>query len=194
MIQIKCRYTQKVLWEGEAESVMNAVVKAVKERAYLSGADLRRADLRDANLSDANLSGANLSGANLSGADLSDANLSDIKEDYFKKLALQPKEVSGLYKAIIDGLINGSTYSGDCACFVGTIANVAHVNYKFLPNLKPDSSSLTEKWYLAIKKGDTPENSSVSKITAEWTEEFMRENGIAVPTRKVIWSDGGESE
>ena len=100
--QIKHRFTEAVLHEGDYVSILEAVSGAIKagadlsganlyganlSGADLSGANLYGADLSDANLSDANLSrvnlyGANLSrvnlyGANLSGADLSDANLSD---------------------------------------------------------------------------------------------------------------------
>ena len=56
-----------VLYRGDsAESLREAVIAAVREGAYLSGANLR----------DAYLSGADLSGADLSCADLRDANLS----------------------------------------------------------------------------------------------------------------------
>jgi len=85
------RWKGVVLWQGEAESVKDALHKALASGANLSGAnlsganlsganlygaDLYRANLYGANLSGADLSGANLSGANLSGADLSGANLS----------------------------------------------------------------------------------------------------------------------
>ena len=95
-IKIKNRFTKKVIYFGEFDSIRDCVVSAVNSRANLyvanlsganlsgadlsgadlSGADLSGADLSRANLSGANLSGANLSGANLSGADLSGANLS----------------------------------------------------------------------------------------------------------------------
>ena len=192
MIEIRNRYTGEILYTVDAETLREAVIKLVKEDADLRGADLRGADLRDADLRDANLQGANLQGAYLRDANLRDANLrgvnlKEIKKDYFERLALQPKEVQGLYKAILDGRIDGSSYSGECACFVGTVAKVAGVNYDELVNLKPDGSSPTERWYLGIRKGDTPENSPVSAITADWTKEFMEANGIAVPVRKVVW-------
>ena len=135
----------------------------------------------------ANLYGANLYGANLSGADLGGADLSGVKEDYLMRLAMAKNEVQFLYKAILDGKINGELYEGDCACFVGTIAKACNKNYKELDILKPDSNSLTEKWFMIIKKGDNPENSQISAITKEWTEEFMVKNNIPIPTRKVIW-------
>ena len=76
MIQIKCRFTAKVLFEADAPTIKAALDIAVLSRANLSGANLSRANLYGANLSGANLSRANLYGANLSGADLSRANLS----------------------------------------------------------------------------------------------------------------------
>ena len=80
-IQIKHRYTDDVLHEGDYNSILEALGGAIKtgasiSGANLSGANLSRADLYGANLSGANLSRANLSGANLYGANLSGANLS----------------------------------------------------------------------------------------------------------------------
>lgn len=57
-IQIKHRYTEAILHEGDYNSILDALSAAIK-----SGADLR-----GANLSGANLGGAKLSGANLTGA------------------------------------------------------------------------------------------------------------------------------
>jgi hypothetical protein len=70
-IQILNRYTDAVLYEGEHETLRDAVCAAIANRA-----DLRSADLSGAYLSGADLSGANLSGADLSGADLRSADLS----------------------------------------------------------------------------------------------------------------------
>jgi hypothetical protein len=93
-MQIKNRFTDAVIYEGEFASIRLCVEAAVRSGAnlsganlyganlsgaYLSGADLYGANLSRANLSRANLSGANLSGANLSGADLYGANLSGAK-------------------------------------------------------------------------------------------------------------------
>ena len=64
-----------VLFTTEAESIKDALLKALKEGADLRSADLRSADLRSADLYGANLYGANLKGANLEGANLYGANL-----------------------------------------------------------------------------------------------------------------------
>ena len=170
--------------------------------ANLSGADLSEADLSEANLFAADLSGADLSGANLvganlyeanlvgadlSGADLSKANLfaadlskadlfaadlSKIKYDFFGRLLTQKEEVKYLKQKLINGEVDGSVYQGDCCCFVGTIAKAKKCNYKDLNGLPPDASSTTESWFLGIKKGYTPDNSQISKITLNWIEEF----------------------
>jgi hypothetical protein len=53
-IKISHKYTQKIIYEVEAENIKQALERAIKSGADLSGADL----------SDADLSGADLSGVN----------------------------------------------------------------------------------------------------------------------------------
>ena len=141
--------------------------------ANLSGADLSCANLSDANLSDADLSDADLSDANLSGADLSDANLLVVRDDFWAVLSAAPHEINGLRKALVEGRINGSTYEGECACLVGTIANVCHKNYKELEILKPNSSRPAERFFLSIYKGDRPETNQFSKLAVEWIDLWV---------------------
>ena len=74
-IQIKNRFSGAVLFETEAETLGEAVKKALSARANLADANLAGADLADANLAGANLAGANLAGAYLAGANLADAYL-----------------------------------------------------------------------------------------------------------------------
>ena len=76
ILQIKCRFSGVVRFEGEFGLMKLCAEAAVNSRADLSGADLSRANLLGANLLGANLSRADLSGANLSGANLLGANLS----------------------------------------------------------------------------------------------------------------------
>ena len=76
-IQIKSRWDGKVLWEGEAASLREAIEIAVKQKADLCGSDLSEAKLGAADLSGADLCGSDLFGANLSGTDLSGADLYD---------------------------------------------------------------------------------------------------------------------
>ena len=73
--QIRCRFTTKVLFEGDYPTLKACVEAAVKAGANLSRADLAGADLSGAKLSGAKLSGANLTNANLTGADLTNAYL-----------------------------------------------------------------------------------------------------------------------
>ena len=148
--------------------------RANLSRANLSGADLSGADLSGANLSGADLSGANLSGADLSGANLSRADLSVPKTDFFDILLRASREVAGLRAALIAGKVDGSTYEGECACLVGTIANVRSASFEDLGNgIKPNSSRPAERWFLGIKKGDTPETNQISAITVAWINEFV---------------------
>ena len=89
IIEIKSRWTGRVLFSRRSGALKIAVEAAISLRADLLGADLLGADLSGADLSGAylsraylsradlshaNLSHANLSHANLSGADLSGAN------------------------------------------------------------------------------------------------------------------------
>ena len=174
-IQILCRFSAKVLFETEAETVKAALEIAVVKRA---------------NLRDANLGGANLRGAYLGGAYLGGANLKDVKEDYLSVLAVAQHEVPELYKALLSGRVDGSTYKGDCACLVGTIAHARHEDYQKLGiDLRPDSNRPAEKWFLNIRKGDTPENNPVSALVKEWTEDFAKEKGIKLPVMEVVWKD-----
>jgi hypothetical protein len=87
-IEIKNRFTGKIILCGEYESIKDCLEKnnradlsganlsgANLSRAQTSGANLSRAQTSGADLSRANLSRAQTSWANLSGADLSGANL-----------------------------------------------------------------------------------------------------------------------
>jgi hypothetical protein len=77
MIQIKNRFDNSVIFEGNFDTILQAVLAALKDKK-----DLSRANLSEANLSGANLSEANLSGTNLSRANLSETNLSEANLDY----------------------------------------------------------------------------------------------------------------
>jgi len=105
-IEIKCRFTGKVLFEHSAKdnTVKLTVLAAFEKKVSLSGADLSGADLSGADLSGADLSGAYLSGAylrsaDLSGADLSGAYLSgaDLSGAYLRSADLSGAYLSGAY-------------------------------------------------------------------------------------------------
>jgi len=155
--------------------------------ANLSGADLRYADLSSADLRYADLRGADLSSANLRGADLryadlSDADLRSVKADFWAILTTARKEIPGLITAMREGRIDGSTYSGECACLVGTIANVRHVS---ADTLEQDSSRPAEQWFLMINKGDKPGDDSgggfALQKALEWAEEYCALSGVKLP-------------
>jgi uncharacterized protein YjbI with pentapeptide repeats len=147
--------------------------------ADLSSADLSSANLSSADLRSADLRSANLSSADLRSADLRSADLSSIKNDLFVVLLHGKKEIGFLKENIVNGNIDGSTYDGKCACLSGTLANAAKHNngkeegkrIKSIMDCR-DSSRPIERFFLGIKKGDTPENNQVSKLVLEWIEEF----------------------
>ena len=148
--------------------------------AYLSGADLRGADLRGAYLRGAYLSGAYLSGADLSGADLRGADLSPIKSDFLAEVLRLPNELEFLRDALIGGRVNGSTYNdGECGCLAGTMAYAKGIHDYTGGNINngltfhSDGSSPRETFFLAIKKGDTPDKNPACQIALEWTNEAI---------------------
>lgn len=100
-------------------------------------------------------------------ADLREADLKKIKEDFFMRLSLVPDEVPGLREALVQGEV------------VGTIANIRRVSYKALGDLRPNPGSPTERWFLAIQPGHTPERSQIVAITVEWIDEWLQANAPA---------------
>ena len=102
-IDIKCRFTDRVLFSHSAEgnTIRTTVEAAVSARTNLAGvnlafADLAGADLARAYLVDANLVGANLVGANLVDANLVDANLVGAKWSGNITLTRAPLQIYGL--------------------------------------------------------------------------------------------------
>jgi uncharacterized protein YjbI with pentapeptide repeats len=100
--------------------------------------------------------------------------LEPIRCDFFGRMLILKKEVPALRQALVDGKVNGSAYEGECSCFMGTVANARHCKYNAIPELKPDINSDTERWFMAISKGDTPETSPIVKQTVEWIDEFKK--------------------
>jgi len=162
--------------------------------ANLRGANLRGAYLSDANLSGANLSDANLRGANLSGAYLSDANLrganlrgaylsgswdaeeaAEARKDLRSVLDVAPSEVPGLLAAVREGRVDGSVYSGKCACLLGTIAIVRGCDYRAL-GIAPNADRPAEQWFMRIRPGHTPAISPAAKLVEEWILEWQVEH------------------
>jgi uncharacterized protein YjbI with pentapeptide repeats len=95
------------------------------------------------------------------------------RDDIWAVLSAAPSEVEGLRKALAEGRVNGSAYEGECACLVGTIANVRGCHYEKLEILKPNSRRAAECWFLSIKEGDKPENNPFSKLALEWIDDWL---------------------
>ncbi|MBZ9975502.1 pentapeptide repeat-containing protein [Mesorhizobium sp. BR-1-1-10] len=169
---IKHRFSGEVIFTAEincADDASYSLKLGLAVRAAVSA----QANLSEANLSWANLSEANLSWANLSEANLSEANLRAIKHDIWGVLLNAIPEVPALRQALIDGKVNGSTYSGQCACLCGTIANVRGCSYNDLDGIEANSGSAAERFFLAIRTGDTPEKNQPAKLVVGWIDEFM---------------------
>ena len=158
----------KILFSDDSLIIRKTLEAAVKAEAYLRGADLSGADLSGANLSGADLSGAYLSGAYLSGADLE-----PVRKDLWTVLSAAPSEVNGLREFLLAGRIDGSTYIGECACLIGTLAKLAGVEYTKLPGLQPDPHRPAERFFMGIKLGDSPATCAVARIALGWIDEWI---------------------
>lgn len=106
--------------------------------------------------------------SNLRGSDLT-----PIRDDIWAVLSAAPREVVGLIEALKNGKVDGSTYQGSCACLVGTIANVRGANYEALGALKPNSARPAERFFIAIRNGDTPATNQFSALAVEWVEQWL---------------------
>ena len=160
--------------------------KANLHKTDLSGADLTDADLTGANLREADLTDANLRDADLTDADLTSANLRAIKEDLITEILKLPLEIPYLRAALIGGQIDGSTYRDACACLAGTLARACGLSAPLsgdeLPNgYRVDAGSPRERWFLALRRGDTPANSQVAAIALTWIDEALTR--VATPAK-----------
>ena len=155
--EIKNRWSGELIFSIETDNWRLAIEAAIKA---------------EANLSEANLSKANLSWSNLSEADLSKADLRPIKHDVWGVLLYARAEVPFLRAALAEGRVDGSVYRGECACLCGTLAKAKGLDTgEELPFANP--SSLAERFFLAIRKGDTPDKSPAAKLALEWVDEFL---------------------
>jgi hypothetical protein len=161
--QIKNRWSAQVIFECE----LSAEVVGLSYGMQLGFA------VREALRVGSNLSGSDLRGSDLSGSNLSGSNLTPIRDDFWAVLSATPLEVGGLRAALVAGRVDGSTYEGECACLVGTIANVRDVKYDTIDVLRPNSSRPIERFFMGIRKGDTPETNQVSALVLEWLDIWV---------------------
>ena len=157
---------------------------AVLTDAVLTRADLTGADLTGADRTRADLRGAVLRGADLPGAVLTDADLTPIRDDYYAVLSSAPAEVPALIAALKEGRVNGSTYSGACACLLGTLANARQCAYTAIPGLTPNSQRPAERFFLLIRFGDTPATSQAAQIACGWAEDWLARMRAAFSTAR----------
>lgn len=68
------------------------------------------------------------------------------------------------------------TYEGQCACLVGTVANVKGCRYDAIKGLSPNAGRPAEKWFLGIHAGDTPANNQIARITEGWLLDWVKEH------------------
>ena len=170
-ISILHRWSLRVLFEHDVEN--NTIALTVRA-AVESGANLRSANLRSADLGGANLCSADLRSADLGGANLGGADLQPIRADFYDVLSHAGKEVPALIDALKNGRVDGSTYTGECSCLVGTIATARGVDvYGDDFGIQTDSNRPAERFFMGIRKGDTPETNQVSKIALEWAESWL---------------------
>ena len=120
--------------------------------------------------------GIRLTCANLDDASLVGASLRSIRTDLFDVLLRAQPEVPALLAALRAGRIDGSTYSGECACLVGTIAKARHCDVEAFDFR--DARRPIERWFTGIRPGDTPDKHAIARITEGWILEFMALTGI----------------
>jgi len=90
-----------------------------------------------------------------------------------------PEELEALRAAITEGRIDGSTYSGDCACLAGTLAKARGLdgyNGADIINgvtFHAASSSPRENWFTMIRPGHKPETHIAAKLALDWTNEAI---------------------
>lgn len=115
-----------------------------------------------------NLSGSDLSYSDLSGSNLRAARLEPIRVDIWAVLSSAPAEAVAVRDALAAGRVDGSTYSGECSCLVGTIATARKCAVE---SLYRDSSRPAERFFMSILPGHTPENSQYCKLAHEWVSD-----------------------
>ena len=187
--------SSKVLFKGDADSILALLKMAISSGANLSGANLSRADLSRANLSGANLSGANLSGANLYSADLSRANLysADLSGANLSRADLSGVNLSGALNADLviarTRILGEGDLIGWKKCQYGKIVKLlipkdAKRSHAFGRKCRAEYADVLEISEGKTAKSNSDTNSSVKPLTYkagervvahEWCEDFTQE-------------------
>ena len=173
--QIRHRWNGSVLFEYELSAEIVA-----RNYSFRLGFAVKKALETRANLIDADLTDANLTDADLTRARMTRADLEPFKQDMIAEILRLPNEIEALRAAMIEGRIDGSTYSGECACLAGTLAKAR--GYDHYNGDDIDLGTLTfhavsfsprERWFAMIRKGDTPETNQAAKIALGWLDEAI---------------------
>jgi len=192
--EIKNRWSGEVQYSVELSAEIAGKSYSLQLGAAIKSAVDAGADLSGADLSGANLSDADLGGANLSGANLRDAYLLPIRDDVWAVLSSAPHEAASVRDALAAGKVDGSTYSGECACLVGTIAAARHCGYSEIEGLRPNSRRPAEMFFTTIRPGNTPENHGPCRIAHGWVSEWIARMeaafGPALASQAVGVKDG----
>jgi hypothetical protein len=149
------------------------LTRAVLSDAVLSDAVLADAVLADAVLARAVLTSADLRGSVLTRAVLADADLADIRDDVWAVLSASPAEAQAVLDALHAGTVDGSCYDGPCACLVGTIAHARQCRSDEIPGLERNACRPAERWFLAIRPGDTPATHEPTRLAAAWVADWI---------------------
>ena len=175
--EIKNNWTDAVIVTAQINATPD-MLASVKLGLAVRWGLANSADLRDADLRGTSLRGADLRGAYLYGANLTDEQLRPIIADLWFILSQARREVPAMVTALRTGNVDGSTYTGICACLVGTLENAGAVD---LPHV---AESPAERWFLSIRKGDKPGDASAGGFAAgkalEWIEQYCRLTGIVL--------------
>jgi hypothetical protein len=101
------------------------------------------------------------------------------RDDIYAVLDSAPTEVPLLLKALRDGKVDGSTYDGECRCLVGTLEKSGSVS------IHHDSSRPAERYFMAIRRGDTPATNPLAAQAEAWVVGWLAKSGRpSAPTQR----------
>jgi hypothetical protein len=171
--KIKNRFNDETIVVFEAIDLKAGIEIQIKNKTYLSGANLEGAYLSGANLEGAYLSGANLEGAYLRGANLRGANLEGA---YLSGADLEGANLEGAYLSVAD--LRGADLSG---------ANLEGAHLRGA-NLR---GANLEGAYLEVKIAPTMSRYFIAEILKRETNDLylLRWIGLILLKREWCWGD-----